>query len=196
MPRFHKAARAAGIRPIVGAGDPIALEGREGREGRVEPGGAGWAGGQVERQGRPAAGRTGVDRRSTARAGVSSPSGSSTHRPTRAIQPTRPTRPTCPPVFPTDPTQVFTLPLLCKRRGAPRTLSAHHAHESWPPQGAKALPLPFACLDGMTGGLVAVVGRVPPRCPALRCRRSPRSHRRAVRARGRSWNPAAAPAAR
>ncbi len=34
MPRFHKAARAAGIRPIVGAEISITLEGREGRDGQ------------------------------------------------------------------------------------------------------------------------------------------------------------------
>lgn len=46
LPRFHKAARAAGIRPIVGAELTIGQEGQEGLEGREQQGRRGGQGRQ------------------------------------------------------------------------------------------------------------------------------------------------------
>src|SRR3954469_5514383 len=54
MPRFHKAARAAGIRPLVGAEVTIGREGLEGGGGRGGRGGEGREGrdGRGDREGR------------------------------------------------------------------------------------------------------------------------------------------------
>ena len=112
MPRFHKAARAAGIRPLVGAEISLGLEGQVGRE-------------------------------------VSGP--------------------------PDQPHLPFVLPLLCESAEGYRNLcrlitrmklaSPTSLRQGYggPPElqrrrkGAGALPL--EALDGMTGGLVAIVGR-------------------------------------
>ncbi|MFN7982095.1 MAG: error-prone DNA polymerase [Vicinamibacterales bacterium] len=155
VPRYS--ARAAGIRPIVGAEISITLEGREGREslegleGREgqegREGREGWEGregrvGRIRRAG-PAVhavragqvSRAEMGRRSGERAGVSSLAASTDQ---------------------THPTQVFTFPSCAARRAA-RSLSAHHAHEAGLPQGRRRAAV--AALDGMTGGLVALVGR-------------------------------------
>jgi error-prone DNA polymerase len=110
LPRFHKAARAVGIRPIVGAELTIGLGGQVGRVGR------GSQGGQVGEAG-------------------------------RAGQATSPTLPT-----------TFVLPLLCESAEGYRNLCRLITRMKLAgPKGEAALPLD--ALDGMTGGLVALVGR-------------------------------------
>jgi len=142
MPRFHKAARAAGIRPIVGAEISVRLEGREERASRAgqarlagQAGHAAWTR-QTEAENRPHDGE-----------GAS-----------RISHPTYQTHPT-------DQAQPFTLPLLCESAEGYQNLCRLITRMKLAsPKGEGALPLD--ALDGMTGGLVALVGR-----PALDARR-------------------------
>ena len=133
-PRFHKAARAAGIRPIVGAELSIGQEGREGRDGQ-----------------------DGRDGRSYVRGRKSH--GDPTVQAVQTLQ-----------TFPT-----FSLPLLCESAEGYRNLcrlitrmklsspTSLRQGTGGPPElqrrrkGEETLPL--EALDGMTGGLVAIVGR-------------------------------------
>ncbi|MGE3955607.1 MAG: DNA polymerase III subunit alpha [Vicinamibacterales bacterium] len=110
MPRFHKAARSAGLRPIVGAELTI---GREGREG-------------------PAAlqGHVGRARLKGTQSNL-----------------------------PHQPSPPFVLPLLCESPEGYRNLCRLITRMKLAsPKGEGALPI--EALDGMTGGLVALVGRV------------------------------------
>ncbi len=114
MPRFHKAARAAGIRPIVGAELSIGQEGRDGQDGRSYVRGR-------KSQGDPTV---------------------------QAVQ-TLQTLQTFP---------AFSLPLLCESAEGYRNLCRLITRMKLSsPKGEGALPL--EALDGMTGGLVAIVGR-------------------------------------
>ncbi|MEQ1912018.1 MAG: PHP domain-containing protein, partial [Vicinamibacterales bacterium] len=154
MPRFHKAARAAGIRPIVGAELSVSLEGQ-----------AGWAEGQLGQVGQAGLSRS---ERTTSRAidrGQSRPPGLP-----------------CQPGLISQASPPFVLPLLCESAEGYRNLcrlitrmklaSPTSLDQGYggPPElqrrrkGEGALPLD--ALDGMTDGLVALVGR-----PALDARR-------------------------
>ena len=115
LPRFHKAARAAGIRPIVGAELTISQESREGLQhaGRV---------GQV--------GQVGLSRVFKGR---------------QSDQPDPPCQP-------------FLLSVLCANQEGYRNLCRLITQMKLSsPKGEGVLPI--SALDGMTGGLVAIVGR-------------------------------------
>jgi error-prone DNA polymerase len=127
MPRFHKAARAAGIRPLVGAEITISLgqESREGQEGRE-----GFDGYEGH-----------TDRRET-RSGQRG----------KSAVPTLQTVPT----LPADPT--FILPLFCNSaEGYSNLCRLITRMKLASPKGEGALPID--ALEGMTGGLLAIVGR-------------------------------------
>ncbi len=117
IPRFHKAARAAGIRPLVGAELTIGLDGRAGREGQD---------GRERRQGKRA------------------PQHANTSYPTLQTHPTD---------------QTFVLPLLCASAEGYRNLCRLITRMKLASPKGEAASLPLEALEGMTGGLVALVGR-------------------------------------
>jgi error-prone DNA polymerase len=120
MPRFHKAARAAGIRPIVGAELTIGQDGRGGREGREA------RDGRARQDGRESQERLDHQSRPSALSSQSSPP--------------------------------LTLPILCESAEGYRNLCRLITRMKLAsPKGEGALSLD--ALDGMTGGLVALVGR-------------------------------------
>ena len=150
MPRFHKAARAAGIRPLVGAELTVTLalmgqEGQEGQEGRVGQVGQEGRVGQVGQVGQ--VGREGQNSRT-----VNSKRGS------RGVQ-SGVVSLSDPTTLQTDQTlPTFLLPLLCESAEGYRNLCRLITRMKLAsPKGEGALPID--ALDGMTGGLVAIVGR-------------------------------------
>ena len=138
IPRFHKAARAAGIRPIVGAEISVALSeqgGREGREGRESHDGKA---------------RSSKHQDGTGLASIGTRVNSTGHS-VQAFQAV--------PAFLTgQASQPFILPLLCESAEGYQNLCRLITRMKLAsPKGEGALPI--EALDGMTGGLVALVGR-------------------------------------
>jgi error-prone DNA polymerase len=122
-PRFHKAARAAGIKPIIGA------------ELTIAAGGPGAAGREI-------------------RAGRAGEAGRENHEPGFPRQPDQPN----PPYQPGSPGPPFVLSVLCENTDGYRNLCRLITRMKLDaPKGGGVLSLED--LDGMTSGLVALVGR-------------------------------------
>jgi len=135
-PRFHKAARAAGIQPIIGAELTVAIE-EAGRAGRV---------------GLARAGRAGVTR--AGKAGGAGKAGTEIQgSPVLSVQPLPPfLSNSLPPFLP------ITIPVLCESQEGYQNLCRLITRMKLrAPKGEGALT--FEDLDGSTGGLIALLGR-------------------------------------